>query len=147
MVSAMTTRRYIRYRTDYKYQLAEGYEIDVPILPNKDIKTEFIELDIIGKLIIKKGYAWDGPSGPVIDTPENMRASLVHDALYQLMRNRHLKARTWRKTADEAFRDICKADGVAGLTANVWYKALRRFGQPAASPEGKKKIRRAPKGS
>ncbi len=142
----MTTRRYIRYRTDYKYQLAEACETEVPILPNTDIKTEFIELDIIGKLLIKKGYAWDGPSGPVIDTPENMRASLVHDALYQLMRTRHLKARTWRKAADETFRDICKADGVSGLTANVWYRALRRFGKPAASPQGKKKIRRAPAG-
>ena len=140
----MTTRNYIRYRTDYKYQLAENYAIDVPVLPNADIKTDFIELDIIGQLTIKKGYAWDGPSGPVIDTDENMRASLVHDALYQLMRQQHLSTRTWRKAADEVFRDLCKQDGVSGYRANIWYKALRRFGKPAASPEGKKKIRKAP---
>ena len=30
--------------------------------------------------------AGDGPSGPAIDTKNFMRASLVHDALYQLMR-------------------------------------------------------------
>jgi len=143
----VTTRHYIRYRSDYKYQLAEGYVVEVPILANADIKTEFIELDIVGELTIKKGYAWDGPSGPVVDTDENMRASLVHDALYQLMRQGHLSSRTWRRTADQVFRDLCKADGVSGYTANIWYRALRKFGKPAASPEGKKRIRRAPKRS
>ena len=73
-----------------------------------------------------------------------MRASLVHDALYQLMRQEHLKTRTWRKAADRVFRDLCKEDGVSGYRANIWYKALRKFGKPAASPEGKKKIRKAP---
>lgn len=143
-IGAVTTRHYIRYRSDYKHQLAEGYVVEVPILPKTDIKTEFIELDIVGQLTIKMGYAWDGPSGPVIDTNENMRASLVHDALYQLMRHGHLSARTWRKTADKIFRDLCKADGVSGYRANTWYRALRKFGKPAASPEGKKRIRRAP---
>jgi hypothetical protein len=33
-----------------------------------------------------KGYAWNGPSGPTLDTRNFMRGSLVHDALYQLMR-------------------------------------------------------------
>jgi len=142
----MATRRYIRYRSDYKHQLAEDYVVDIPVLPNADIQAEFIELDIIGRMTVKAGYAWDGPSGPVIDTEENMRASLVHDALYQLMRQGHLKAHTWRRTADQLFRDMCKEDGVSSVTANVWYRALRRFGKPAASPAGKKKVRRAPRG-
>ena len=138
------TTGYIRYRSEYKYQLASDYRIEIPILPSGDIVNDFIELDIVGKLIVKKGYAWDGPSGPVIDTKENMRASLVHDALYQLMRNEELNTRAHRKTADELFRDICKEDGVSSFRANVYYKALRKFGKPAASPENKKKIHRAP---
>jgi len=142
----MTTKGYIRYRSDYKYQLAEGYVVNISINPKSDIKTEFIDLDTDGKLTVKKGYAWDGPSGPVKDTKENLRASLVHDALYQLMRNNELKTRTHRKTADQEFKDICKADGVSNLRASVYYKALRKFGKPAASPESKKKIKRAPKG-
>ena len=143
-IDVVATRNYIRYRSDYKHQLAEGYVVEVPILPNADIKSEFIALDIVGQLTIKMGYAWDGPSGPVIDTTENMRASLVHDALYQLMRQGHLSSHTWRKTADQVFRDLCKADGVSGYRANTWYRALRNFGKPAASPEGKKRIHRAP---
>jgi hypothetical protein len=141
----MTTKGFIRYRSDYKYQLAEGYTIKTLLRPETAITTDFIDLDIAGNLLIKNTYAWDGPSGPVKDTPENMRASLVHDALYQLMRIKELHARTFRKTADVQFMVICKEDGVSSRTANLWYRALRRFGKPAASPENKKKIVRAPK--
>ena len=141
----MTTKGYIRYRGDYKYQLADGYEINISIKPKTDSKTEFIDLDKNGNLKVKKGYAWDGPSGPVIDTKENLRASLVHDALYQLMRHRKLISRTHRKAADQIFKDLCKQDGVSNFWASVYYKALRKFGKPATSPENKKKIRRAPK--
>jgi hypothetical protein len=140
------TTGYIRYRSEYKYQLASEYGIQISIRPSEDIITDFIELDAGGALRVMNGYAWDGPSGPVIDTRENMRASLVHDALYQLMRNGELNARTTRKAADKIFREICKQDGVSSFRANLYYKALRQYGKPAASPGNKKKIRRAPKG-
>ncbi len=135
---------YIRYRDDYKYQLASAYGIKIEIRPKADITTDFIDLDTQGNLIVKKGYAWDGPSGPVKDTPKNLRASLVHDALYQLMRHDELKSRTHRKAADEEFKRICKEDGVLSRRASIWYKGLRVFGKPAASPGNKKKILRAP---
>ena len=139
------TTGYIRYRSEYKYQLASDYRIKISIRPSDDIVTDFIELTAGGALRLVSGYAWDGPSGTVVDTKENMRASLVHDALYQLMRNGELNTRTYRKPADKIFREICKEDGVSSFRANVFYKALRRYGKPAASPENKKKIHRAPK--
>ena len=141
----MATEGYIRYRSEYKYQLAESYAIKIPIRPKDDIETDFINLDTAGNLLVKNGYAWDGPSGPVIDTDENMRASLVHDALYQLMRNKELSTRSHRKAADQLFKDICKDDGVSNFRASVYYKALRKFGKPAASPQNKKIVHRAPK--
>ena len=140
----MATCGYINYRSDYKYQLADSYQIDIAIKPKNNITTPFIDLDSDGKLTIKNGYAWDGPSGPVKDTSQNMRASLVHDALYQLMRNEHLKSRTHRKAADQIFKDICKADGVSNFVASLYYKGLRKFGKPAASPQHKKVVTRAP---
>lgn len=143
----MTTKGHIRYRSDYKYQLAEDYAISISIKPKSDIRTAFIDLVTSGALTVKSGYAWDGPSGPVKDTEENMRASLVHDALYQLMRNKMLNSRTHRKAADQEFKDICKADGVSNLRASAYYKALRKFGKPAASPENKKQVVRAPRNS
>ncbi len=140
----MTTQGFIRYRSDYKYQLAEDYKIVVPIKPKSNIHTEFIDLDVSGNLLIRSGYAWDGPSGPVIDTKENMRGSLVHDALYQLMRQDKIKSRTHRKAADQVFKDICKKDGVSNFRASAYYKTLQKFGKPAASPEEKKKVFEAP---
>lgn len=63
----------------------------------------------------------------------------------QLMRNNELSVRTHRKAADQEFKDICKADGVSSLRASAYYKALRKFGKPAASPgHHKKKVIRAP---
>lgn len=141
----MTTRRNIRYRADYKYQLAENYEMSIPIRPGADILTPFIKLRTNGMLTVTNGYAWDGPSGPVIDTRENLRASLVHDALYQLMRERLLSGHTHRKTADEIFRDICKADGVSAFRANIYYRALRNFGLAASQPQNKRVIMSAPR--
>lgn len=135
----MPTNGYIKYRADYKYQLASDYSQSISIKPKTNIDTDFISLNVNGNLLIKKGDAWDGPSGPVIDTDENMRASLVHDALYQLMRNKFLVTRTHRKAADQLFKDICKDDGVSNLRASVYYKALRKFGKPSASPQNKKK--------
>lgn len=141
----MATEGYIRYRASYKYQLASDYKQQIDLLPQTDIVTDFVHLNTQGNLLVKKGYAWDGPSGPVIDTEKNMRASLVHDALYQLMRGQHLSTRSHRKTADQIFKDMCKEDGVSNFRASVYYKALRQFGKPAASPQNKKKVHRAPK--
>lgn len=51
----------------YKYQLMEQYSFDVAI-KEYEIDTPYLSLGNDGILIIKKGYAWDGPSGPTIDT-------------------------------------------------------------------------------
>lgn len=138
------TKGYIRYRSSYKYQLASAYQIHTTIVPNQPIETNFIDLRLSGRLTVKIGYAWDGPSGPVVDTKQNLRASLVHDALYQLMRHELLSARRHRKAADRLFRQLCKEDGVSSVKANLFYNALRRYGKPATSPMNKKKIHRAP---
>ena len=138
---------FIRYRSKYKHQLESEYKIKISIQPRTEITTDFIDLDTVGNLLVKETYAWDGPSGPVKDTPKNLRASLVHDALYQLMRHEELNARTHRKAADEEFKRICKDDGVSSRRASIWFKALRKFGKPAASPENKKKVHRAPRGA
>lgn len=140
----MATEKFIRYRSEYKYQLADGYTIEISIKPKQAIETDFINLDEAGILLIKNGYAWDGPSFPLIDTDENIRASLVHDALYQLMRNEELSSRADRKAADQMFKDICKTDGISNFKASFYYMGLRVFGKPAASLQNKKVEHRAP---
>ena len=138
------SKSYLRYRSGYKYQLATTYSMLITIKPKQDIKTEFIKLDTKGKLTIKKGYAWDGPSGPVVDTRENMRASIVHDALYQLMRQKELSARAYKDRADKIFKNICIEDGIPRKIASAYYLGLKIGGKPATDPKNKKKVHRAP---
>lgn len=116
----------------------------VAIRPRNPISTEFIDLDLEGNLLIKRGYAWDGPSGPTKDTPDFMRGSLVHDALYQLMRQRRLSKARWREAADLELKRICLQDGMSKRRANTVFRAVRIFGNPSASPRSKKKIMVAP---
>ena len=75
-------------------------------------------------LDINKGYAWDGPRGPTIDTKTNMRASLVHDALYQLMRE-GLLPQHYRKAADKELYRIMIEDGACKWRAWYYYMGVR----------------------
>jgi hypothetical protein len=137
------TKPFIKYKSGYKYQLVEECKVKVSVMPKNNIKTDFLELNTEGTLIIKNGYAWDGPSGPTIDTPNFMRGSLVHDALYQLLRNELIDEK-WRDEADEELRRICLEDGMSKIRARWVYIAVRKWGKVAASPESRKKIHVAP---
>jgi hypothetical protein len=118
----------------YKYQLVSPYELTVPVHPPSDIVSGFVGLTAGGRLAIRKGYAWDGPSGPTIDTKNFMRGSLVHDALYQLMRLGKLDYRAHRKAADEILKRICLEDGMSGFRASYVYLAVQWFAGSHAKP-------------
>ena len=137
--------QFCRYRKGYKYQLESDFNIQTSIKPPSEIETEFLQLSEDGMLYIVQGYAWDGPSGPVIDRSYNMRASLVHDALYQLMRLKLLSARKCRKQADLLFSELCKEDGLLSILVLGYYRALRVFGFRATQPPSKKRVYWAPK--
>ena len=118
----------------YKYQLMYDLTISINTSPVVDVETQFLQLSQAGILTIKAGYAWDGPSGPAIDTATFMRASLVHDALYQLMRLDHLDHRNSRKQADDLLKTMCIADGMWRIRAWYVYLAIRLFGARSAVP-------------
>ncbi|MDC0601507.1 DUF1353 domain-containing protein [Aliiglaciecola sp.] len=135
---------FIQYKAGYKYQLVSDYQISTKIKPANDVLTDYILLDTKGNLTVKKGYAWDGTSGPVIDTDENLRASLVHDAFYQLMRMRKLKSAEHKEASDKLFRNMCKIDGVPSPVAQLYYFALEKMGKPSTDPANAKTIYKAP---
>jgi hypothetical protein len=93
----------------------------------------FIDLAPDGKLKIYECYAWDGPSGPAFDTKAFMRPSLVHDALYQLMRESELD-QEYREPADVLLREMCIEDGMCRLWAWIVYWAVHCFAGFAAKP-------------
>lgn len=134
---------HILFREGYKYQLAAEYQIEIPILPPEDISTRFIRLSKEGLLTIREDYAWDGPSGPTADTPSVMRAALIHDAIYALIRDGLLQMES-RGVADLIFRNLMIEDGVFPPRAEAFYRAVSIFAEPSANPASTKPIMRAP---
>ncbi|MDA3812233.1 MAG: hypothetical protein PF518_18090 [Spirochaetaceae bacterium] len=114
-------------RRKYKYILHEDHNYKTKIKLDKPINTEYLIMNIDGELIIKEGYCWDGPTDPAPDTKNFMQGSLVHDALYQLMREGYLD-RAERDKADRILRDICIEDGMFKLFADFVYKVVKKFG-------------------
>ena len=136
----------ISYKEGYKYQLSEEYSIVTSIIPKETIVTDYINLSSVGEITIKKGYAWDGPSGPALDTLNFMRSSLVHDALYQLMREGFLDKNKYRKAADKLLQVMSKADGMSRLRAWLVYKGVRVGADKAAEKVNQRKLIHAPEG-
>lgn len=97
-----------------------------------DTHIEWLTLSPDGLLTVRKHYAWDGVTG-FPDLNVLMRASLVHDALYQLIREGQLGADR-RIDADREFQRLAAQDGFVEPLAAVAYAALRLFGGFATKP-------------
>ncbi|WP_078124387.1 DUF1353 domain-containing protein [Leptospira alexanderi] len=130
---------------NYKYQLVKPCSFQTTIITNTPIQIGitgvkvFVNLNREGLLNIDAGYAWDGPSGPTIDTKTFIRASLIHDALYQLMREEKLDRIKYRENADQLLRKICLEDGMNFFRATYVYKFVRWFGESSAKPKDEAK--------
>ncbi len=120
-------------RLKYKYTLVDDYSINTDIKVKVPGDFGLLEITEKGSLAIKAGYAWDGPSGPTIDTKNFMRGSLVHDALYQLMREEKI-AQDQRLRADEILREICIEAGMSRIRAWWIFKGVRIGGTKSAKP-------------
>ncbi|EMO88737.1 hypothetical protein [Leptospira noguchii] len=130
---------------NYKYQLVKPYNFQTEIKTDLSLKIGksevkvFVDLDREGLLKIDAGYAWDGPSGPTIDTKTFIRGSLVHDALYQLMREEKLDRIKYRENVDQLLKKICLEDGMSSFRASYVYQFVRWFGDSAAKPKDESK--------
>lgn len=77
-----------------------------------------------GIMKILKGYAWDGASFIAIDTKDFMFPSLVHDILYQMMRDKKINSGL-RKESDKLLRKHCRDCGMGRFRAWYVYEAVR----------------------
>ena len=118
--------KYSKYK--YKFKVEENFSIELPFkIP--DFVHPYASLKD-GILSVKRGYAWDGASGPIINTRDTLVASLVHDVLYQAMRLNLIKpSKENRKIADKNFFEILKMNCVNSIRRKVWYFAVRLFGK------------------
>jgi len=135
----MDTGGPIRYSGGFKYQLREDWWCQTAILgqacriEDADVPGKpWVELASDGSLHVREGYAWDGPSGPTIDTKSFMRGSLAHDCLYQLMRAGKLSQGA-RREADRTLWLLCRQDGMSRFRAWYVYHSLRLFAGFAAA--------------
>jgi hypothetical protein len=134
----------VLYKDGFKYQLyLEHYhKLVCGVRATKKFDSDFISIDGTN-LIIRRGYAWDGPSGPTVDTATFMRGSLVHDALYQLIREGAISEDS-KDAADMELRYICLEDGMWSARAWWVYKGVRMFGRGASRAGSGKPILMAP---
>ena len=98
--------------------------------------NQFISLNDEGLLTIREGYSWNGMTR-YPDSKNTMFSTLVHDALYQLMRvdlskdsneNRIEDRSKFRKGTDNLFQCHCQIKGVNCFMALMFYSAVRALG-------------------
>lgn len=127
----------IQYKKGYKYKLQQSVKSQTQIRDKIAAERSlWVVLQENGSLYIADGYAWDGASGPALDTKNIMRASLVHDALYQLIREGSLPT-SYRKAADQELYRICREDGMWWIRTQWVYWTVRLFGKIALKHSGK----------
>jgi len=97
----------LKYRSGYKYQLAESISFQTNFKSKTGFKLDFISITKEGLITGSKGYAWDGPSGPTYDDDLFMLLSLLHDMLYQLIRAGFFRHDYWR-LADHEMESLLK---------------------------------------
>lgn len=140
------------YRNNWKYELRQPYQHQLHfVLPGTggqsksttDNEQPLIKIEtengtgMCVAIHFESGYRWDGPSGPTIDTRNAMLASLVHDGLYQAIREGWLdQAKKVRKRADKEFRRILKKEGMIFWRRWLWYWGVRLFAANAAKKPG-----------
>ena len=137
-------RDFITYRERrYKYQLVKDYSVQTNI-SGYEIDAPFFSLTKDGLLTGKAGYAWDGPSGPTFDTPDFMRGSLMHDILYQMMREK-LLPQGCKICADELLQRLCLEDGMSKFRAHYVFEGVQRYGDGSCAPgSSESEIKTAP---
>lgn len=114
------------YAQGWRYRLDETYWVQTGIV-GYDGGFGPLEIESDGTLSIYPGYMWDGASGPAIQTKTFVRPSLVHDALYQLIREGVLP-REARLQADRLLRQHCQEEGMLYIRTLWVYAAVRIAG-------------------
>ena len=131
----------------HKYEMLEDRFVYTRIT-GYEIKHRYFELFKDGRLLIKKGYRSDGPSGVTVDTASFMRSSITHDVIFQALRENlfmiivpngqkmsdMLEWYDLFTLANEELRRIAKIDGMMWPRYHWVFRAVQSFGKTHALP-------------
>jgi hypothetical protein len=131
----------------YKYEMVVDRCIYTKLM-HYEIHHKYFAIYPDGRIVVKSGYCWDGPSGVSIDTPSFMRGSCIHDIVFQCLRDdlfnlkKHISRcnfneKEWKKIfnlANKELRRICIEDGMWRIRAFWVYQAVQILGAKYALP-------------
>lgn|SRR5574344_1145223 len=126
------------YKHLYKYILAEQFVYKTTVT-GYTVNFSWVSLRPDGTIIIAKDYAWDGASGPTIDTKDSMVAALIHDGFYQLMRRKDIPI-VAKAAVDKDFYKNLVHNGMFVVRAYVWYLGVKIFAKFAAARSDTKQL-------
>lgn len=116
----------------YKYRLLQDIDgwVDFQhLVLERPIHTDYCSLYPSGRIVGRKGYAWDGASGPTIDTASSMHCSLDHDILWQMIEE-GLLSNEWYPVSNDHLEDQGERDGMWTIRAKAWNFSVSYIGRP-----------------
>lgn len=113
----------------YKYKTTQPLVFKTELRPAEDIVHPYFTISKDGTVSVPAGYAWDGPSGPAIDTKNFMRGSLAHDIPYQANQLCLPLPSDWKEKTDKTLQRMCLEDGMTKLRAWWVYTSVKAFGR------------------
>lgn len=134
-------RNTVVYYHGYDYQLRQDAWFNTSVV-GYNIDTEYATLSVNGKLKVKKNFGSDGATG-IWDTKHVIPGSMVHDALYMLLRM-GLLPRSERDNADRTLEAVCIESGMWKWYAKIIYLGVKFFAAAAAHPDHRRKEYTAP---
>lgn len=106
----------MKYWNGFKYVVAETFTVRTAI-KGYNIIEPLSSLRPDGRLTVIMGYAWDGNSGPCIDTRSSLEASCVHDVLCDYV-NQGLLPAALQPLVDQEYYTIC-------VRKKMWWRRAR----------------------
>jgi len=122
----------IQYLAGIKYRLDKPYRLKVKLNSDNIVCRHVSYTD--GELLIDREFVWDGVTGMWINESAAMRGSLVHDAIYHLIRECGIDDSN-AKIADDLLYQFSREDGVSWTLAQIMHYTTKYLGPYGRDPK------------
>lgn len=130
-IKTIETSGQMRFQRGFKYLLKGGVTGDewwvmTPIKGFEVTFRGFGQLYKDGKLSLRFGWGWDGPSGPTWDTKSSLPTSAVHDFFYLCTRKGWLPINL-KPEIDKFLMDLGRYHGMWFIRTRLWFRGVSMF--------------------